>query len=151
MKINIFIFILAFIIKLSTSEIIPEIVTIDLEFDENIKYRIRGEEDGPIKALVNDRGDRSIIPKKYFDLIKTYFTKNKFKCSAKYVYSGGLYETFYCNENNAVDYSKIKLYYNFENSTVILKESQLFETKGDKHYSKLRTQDSVNILTIGTR
>ena len=150
MKIQTFALILALAIEFSsTASNGPILETIDLELDTNKKYLIKSKDEGPISYFLNYNSVRTILPKKHFDLIKGYMETNGFKCKRKYVYSGGFYETFYCYEKNSVDFSKVKLNLNFENYTLTMTEDQLFETEGDKHYSKLRTQSGTSMIMAG--
>ena len=149
MKTQTYILILAFIIKFVSSTTTPLLETIDLELDTNKTFQIKSKEDEPLDYFLNPNSVRTIIPKKYFDLIKKYLEKNNFRCTKTYTYSGGVYELFYCKEKNGVDFSKIKLHLNFENYTLTMTEGQLFEISGSKHNSKLRTQSDTNMLIAG--
>ena len=138
------------IIKVSLTDFTsPVLETIELELDEDKKFQIKSKEEGPINYMLNPRSVRTIIPKKYFDLIKEYFKKNSLVCPKKTVYSGGVYETFYCLDWHSVDYSKVKLHLNFENYTLTMTENQLFETQTLRHTSKLRTQSNTNMFIFG--
>ena len=146
-----FIFLLALLIQLySSAKPTTTLLSIDLELDEDKIYRIKTEEDETLKYFCNTLSFITIIPKKYFDLIKGHLQDNKFKCKMKLVYSAGFYETFYCPDHTGKDFSKIKLHFNFEDQTVTMNENNLFESKDNKHYSKLRTQsDNSNFVTLG--
>ena len=146
-----FILLLALLIQLySSAKPTGTLLSIDLELDEDKIYRIKTEEDETLKYFCNTLSFITIIPKKYFDLIKGHLQDNKFKCKWKLVYSAGFYETFYCPDSTGKDFSKIKLHFNFEDQTVTMNENNLFESKDNKHYSKLRTQsDNTNFLTLG--
>ena len=149
MKIQTYLLILAFIIKfVSSASTTPVLETIDLELDTNKTFQVKSKEDGALDYFLNRNSVRSIIPKKYFDLIKRYLERNNFKCTKTYTYSGGVYELFYCTEKNGVDFSKDKLHLKFENYTLTMTEDQLFEKEGSKHYSKLRTQSGTSSMFI---
>ena len=71
------------IILYSSAEITSNLLSIDLELDENKIYRIKTEEDGTLKYFLNYRSYITHIPKKYFDLIKGHFQDNDFNCKKK--------------------------------------------------------------------
>ena len=146
-----FILLLALLIQLySSAKPTTTLLSIDLELDENKIYRIKTEEDETLKYFCNYLSFITIIPKKYFDLIKGHLQDNQFKCKRKLVYSAGFYETFYCPDSTGKDFSKIKLHLNFEGQTVTMYEQNLFESENNRHYSRLRTQSGdSNFVTLG--
>ena len=149
MKMQTFILMLTFISFAFSDNIKPKKLGIDLELGENKVFQIRSIDEEPISYFLNYNSVRTLIPKKYFDLIKKTLTKNNFKCYTKYTYSGGFYELFYCKEKNNVDYSKVKLHLHFENSTLTMTEKELFEIEGSNHHTKLRTQSSLSMFIFG--
>ena len=144
-----FILLLALLVQLySSGNPTTTLLSIDLEIDEDTIYRIKTEEDETLKYYVS-KMYKTRIPKKYLDLIKEHLDDNGFKCKTKIFYSGGIYYKFYCPDNTSKDFSKIKLHFNFEDQTITLNESQLFEIKNNQHHSLLITQKNLVTLHIG--
>lgn len=139
-----YILLLALLIQLySSAAPTTELLSIDLEIDENTIYRIKTEEDAHLGYFCNYNSVRTIIPKKYFDLIKQHLQEHNFKCVKRITYSGGFYETFYCPDSTKKDFSKVKLHLNFEDQTVTMYERHLFESEKNRHYSKFLTQSDL--------
>ena len=144
-------FVLLFaLITISSSASNLLLSTIDLEFDKDRKFQIKDKGD-EVKSFLNKHNTIGLMPKKYYELIKNNFSKNNFKCYTKITYSGGLYNKFYCKKTRYVDFSTIKLNFNFENYTLSLTEAELFKVKGDDFYFNFLSNDKVNILTIPTQ
>ena len=148
MKIISFILILTFITFSSTANTSPSLLTVELQFNEGNSFKIKTEEEN-ISYLVNPNNYKGLMPQKYYDSIKELFGKNGFKCSKKYVYSGGLYETFYCSDNKG-DFSTLKLNFIFEDKTITLTENELFEKKDNYYYFNFRSSKSISTIWIPT-
>ena len=150
MKMQTFIFMLTFI-SLVISALDPVPLAIDLEIDEGKVFPIRTMDEEPISIFLNYNSIITQLPKKYFDLIKQTLTQNNFRCGKKYVYSGGFYEKFYCNEKSNVDFSKIKMHIHYSNKTITMTENQLFEVEGTKHVAKFYTQSGISMFIFGLK
>ena len=147
MKIQTFIFILGFAYFSAT---VTEKIGIDLEFGEGKIFQIKSLDEEPVRYSVLKNFKRIEIPKKYFDLIKEAFNKNNFKCSSKYSYSNGFYESLSFSDKSNVDFSQVKMYLRFQNSTSLtFTENQLFRIEGNNHISKIRTKSNLDIFEFG--
>ena len=147
MKMQALIFILTFVYLAAT---VTEKIGIDLEFGEGKIFQIRSLDEEPVRYSVLRSFKRIDIPKKYFYLIKEAFIKNNFKCSSKYSYSNGFYESLSFPEKSNVDFSQVKMHLHFQNSTSLtFTENQLFRMEGTNHISNIRTKNNYDIFEFG--
>ena len=89
------------------------------------------------------------MPRKYLNLIKLIFINRKilFNCRTKITLKKETYETFTCERNSGYkNIDKIKLNFNLNNTTIILKGAELFSKEGQ--YSSFNFYTNGNLEEV---
>ena len=103
---------------------------------ENVTYHINNSTKG-------------FLPKKYFNLILNDLVKNKFECSSKKtIYNNKIYDTIHCLRTRFVNIHLIKLYFNFNNYSIIFTDMELFERKNMNYTFVFFSRNDIREIVI---
>ena len=103
---------------------------------ENVTYHIN-----------NSR--RGFLPKKYFNLILNDLVKNKFECSSKkMIISNKVYDTIHCLRTRFKNIHLIKLYFNFNNYSILFTDMELFERKNMNYTFVFFSRNDIREIVI---
>ena len=122
--------------------------TINLEFDKDDFYTIKNV-DTNLQLSYNNKTNLNLMPRKYLNLIKLIFINRKilFNCRTKITLKKETYETFTCERNSGYkNIDKIKLNFNLNNTTIILKGAELFSKEGQ--YSSFNFYTNGNLEEV---
>ena len=131
----------------------PNLLTMDLLFNKGNIYRIKGV-DTKINFYLNSKTNVSLIPPSYMNLIKRTFQNKKIFNFCKrqhfYIYEKS-YENFFCEKNDKStnrEAEGTKLNFNFDNYTISIKESKLFQQKGKYFYFNFWTNNTITDIIL---
>ena len=126
------------------------LITIDLQLNNDKTYIIKNKDD-KINFSFDKDSNINIIPQKFLHLIKLIFINNNImrNClSTKYKE----YDSFYCIENEEkTDLNNIKLNLNFDNFTQTLKFPELFSKKNKFYFFKFYSKPDIASIILGTK
>ena len=106
---------------------------------ENVTYHI-------------NNSSRGFLPKKFFDLILNDLVKNKFECSSKkMIISNKVYDTIHCLRTRFANIHLIKLYFNFNNYSIIFTDMELFERKNMNYTFVFFSRSDIREIVIPGR
>ena len=110
--------------------------------------------DSNLQFSFNNISNISLMPIQYTNLIKMIL-KNKevyYNCKTAIKYINKTeYQTFFCEKNNGYKDLDLKLYFNFDDFNITLKESELFSKEGKFYYFNFWTNENILDIDFSTK
>ena len=129
------------------------ITTMNLELNADNFYIIKNI-DSNLHFSFSNKSNISLMPIQYTNLIKMILKNKKIYNNCKTIinYKNKTeYQSFFCEKSMDYKDLDLKLYFNFDNFNISLKESELLSKKGSFYYFNFWTNDNISDIVFSNK